>query len=624
MAHPWIAPALAALAAALAPSGDDSLPEGALVRLGSWRLRHRDPVTALDFGPSGVLSSGVEGGLRVWSAEDGAPLFARDLEPGVGVSSAAFLGEGRAAFLRGDGGLVRWSFADPGAAAGAPAPEQGSRLAVSPDGRRGCITGADESLRLVDLDSGAVQHSVAAEKLLPDAAAFSPDGARVAVACNNRNKLQKRRGTEGEPSAALLLIRAETGEVERRIESPTHTLGCVAFTPDGAEVVAADDQGALRVWRVADGNLRLTAPPAVESPARGLAVGADGSFAAVARDDGAVALVGLAKGEQRARVAVARTPLSGVALSPDGKTLAACAGFELFLFDLPGLTPRAPSFRHAGPIAALAWTPDGERLVTGSYDRTLRLWSAGDGRGVQSADANAGFVFGVAAGKDLLVAGGQDGHVRLFAPDGAPRADIAAHEGACTDVALSPDGSLLASAGADRALRLIDPKSGEVLRSAGDLPGLQFRVAWSPDGKRVAVGSADVRLVDAATGTVATVVPRLPAPLTALAFAPDGKTIAAGLADRSIMLLDPAGAPPQFLHGHRGRVTALAFSPDGALLASASANETEARLWSARERKQLKLLGGFQREVMSLAFDPRGERLAAGSMDGTGLVWKVE
>src|SRR6185503_17119875 len=116
---------------------------------------------------------------------------------------------------------------------------------------------------------------------------------------------------------------------------------------------------------------------------------------------------------------------------------------------LPGLKPRASRFRHAGPISAVAWSADGERLVTGSYDRTLRAWDADDGAGVFAADANAGFVFAVATGKDLIAAGGQDGHVRLFQPDGKPRSDLAVHAAACTDLALSPDGKLLASVGAD-------------------------------------------------------------------------------------------------------------------------------------------------------------------------------
>jgi WD40 repeat protein len=118
--------------------------------------------------------------------------------------------------------------------------------------------------------------------------------------------------------------------------------------------------------------------------------------------------------------------------------------------------------------------------------------------------------------------------------------------------------------------------------------------------------------------------PRLAAPLTALAFAPDGRTLAAGLADRTIELLDLAGAPPQFLHGHPGRITALAFAPDGKTLASASSNETLVRRWNWRERKELKRLPGFEREVLCLAFDPAGKRLAAGSMDGMGLVFGVE
>jgi WD40 repeat protein len=624
MAAPWIAPALAALCAALAPSGDGALPEGALVRLGSWTLRHRDPVTALDFGAEGVLSGGLEGGLRLWSA-DGASLKAGwDGEAGVAVTGALLLAEERAAFLASDGRLGLWSFAEPGRAPESQSLDLGSRFSIAPGGQVACLTGRDERARLVALEGGAVLHELEADGLLPDASAFAPDGARVAIAFENRNKLLRRRGTETQPSGILLIVKTESGEVERKIESATRSLHAVAFTPDGTEVVAADDQGGVRVWRASDGELRLAAPPAAPSAARGLAVAADGSFAAVARDDGSVALVGLAAGEERGRATVSHSAVSRVALAPGGDALIAAAGYELFLFGLPELKPLASRFRHAGPIAAVAWSQDGERLVTGSYDRTLRAWGAKDGAGVFATDANAGFVFAVAAGKDFFAAGGQDGHVRLFQADSKLRADIAAHDAACTDLALAPGGKVLASVGADRVLRLSDASTGESLHVLRDLPGLQFRLAWSPDGSRVAVGSSDVRLVDAATGELVETLPRLAAPLTALAFSPDGSTLAAGLADRSITLLDLAGAPPQFLHGHAGRITAVAFAPDGKTLASASSSETLVRLWSWRERKELKRLAGFEREVLCLAYDAAGKRLAAGSMDGMGLVFAAD
>jgi WD40 repeat protein len=599
------------------------------VLCGSWDLRHRDPVTFLAFTADRLLSGGLEGDVRTWNPADGS-LAASDPSAAGSPLDAVLLADGELLVTRGGTGYGTLVRQRSGAVV---ADDVGTILSASADGTRACVGGRDGSARIVDLATGRVTFEVELGELLAGPSAFVPGTDLVIVLGTNRNKLLGRGGTQDQALSALVVLDAATGKQVRRIELADRALRALAVSLGGSEgaraepeIIAVDHQGDVRAWRVSDGELRgaweLARPAgAARTAANALALAPNGGQAAIALESGEVVLVSLADGAEQGRVRLSQNPLSAIAVAPDGRTLAASAGFEIFLCDLPALTRRAPSFRHAGPVSALAWSPDGTRLSTGSYDRGARVWNAADAAGVLALDANPGFVYGVALAEAALAAGGQDGHLRLFALDGELRADVAAHAAACTAVALSPDGKMLATAGADGTVRLFYPETGEPQAVLTDIPGIELRLAWFADGRRLAVAAADVRVIDVASASVAAPIGRPSAPVTALAVSPDGKTIAAGLADRTIALYPTDGAPAQFLHGHAGRVTAVAFAPDGSELASASADETGVQLWDPVTRTKVRGLVGFRREVLALAYSPSGDRLAAGSMDGTARIW---
>ncbi|MBI5929584.1 MAG: protein kinase [Chloroflexi bacterium] len=202
------------------------------------------------------------------------------------------------------------------------------------------------------------------------------------------------------------------------------------------------------------------------------------------------------------------------------------------------------------------------------------------------------------------------------------------HTDRVRDVAFSPDGKLLASAGQDGRIILWDAVTHQRIREFTGMTGAVNGVAFSPDGKLLALGGTDALLYlwDVQTGEL------LGNPLLGhtdsiwrLAFSPDGTQLATASQDQTIIVWDVArreiiGGP---LAGHSDAVYDVAFSPDGRLLASGSADGT-VRLWNAATDEAIgEPLTGHTNWVWSVAFSPDGQRLVSGSADTTLIMWDV-
>lgn len=301
------------------------------------------------------------------------------------------------------------------------------------------------------------------------------------------------------------------------------------------------------------------------------------------------------------------------AFSQDETKLAICGsphGREVQLLDIPSGRLLALPLVHTNDVSFIAFDAAGRQLVTGTRVEYLkkdplevdklpsgqaRVWNATTGEPITgwlqsdeevksatfSSDGKALAIIGSLIVSDL--SGSENHYVKVIdLPSGDFRFPPLAHQDTVLGAAFSPNGQLLATAGADRCVRLWDARSGELALPPFKLPEIAVRVCFSPDGRWLVAGcETEVRVWDARSGEL--VVPPLKQDFraTQLAFSPDGGCLMAATWSGSIHVWNLAAALPGLpaFPSTDGRlITSVAFSPDGRELVTTEATG-ELQVW---------------------------------------------
>jgi WD40 repeat protein len=296
---------------------------------------------------------------------------------------------------------------------------------------------------------------------------------------------------------------------------------------------------------------------------------------------------------------------------------------------------RAPLGGHTKVVSRLAVTADGKFLATASYDQTVKLWDLATGKEIATFAGHGDAVF-TPDGKTLAT-GGYEGPLKLW--NLTTRQEIAAigFDYHVRRLAFTPDGKTLITAG-EGPIKLFDAATGKEratlkLVMAKNNANLVLDLAVTADGTTLATAHADgtIKLWDLGTGQ------DRPFPpggeklghreVASVAFSGDGQTLACGFGDGTVKVFDvPTGKERASVKAHTVRAWSVAFSPDDKVLASGGW-DGKVKLWDVKTGKELAGFAAHDDRVYAVAFTRDGKTLISGGgiqfERGEAKLWDV-
>ncbi|KAF7973534.1 hypothetical protein HWV62_14968 [Athelia sp. TMB] len=533
---------------------------------------HTDKIQSVAFSLDGqrIASGSDDMSVRVWDAEMGALIAGPFTGHTDSVNSVAFSPDGqRIASGSSDGSIRIWN---PRTGALIAGPFKGHTGAVksvvfSPDGRRIASGSQDQSVQVCDAETGVlVAGPFEGHATWIRSAAFTPDGEHIVSA----------------DSQSVRIWNVKTGILSGApLEGHTDFASSAAFSPDGQRIASGSAEQTVRVWDAESGAL-------VAGPFQGhtdwihsVAFSPDGQRIASGSSDKSVRIWRAESGVLPATLETTGS-ISSAIISPDGRHIAAVSGRSVRVWDVEtGALTAGPFEGHAGGIVSVAFSPNGQRIASGSNNGPVHVWDTQTG---------------------ALVAGQFEGQTSIV-----------------TSVAFSPDGRRIASGSWGESIRVWDAETGALVAGPFERhTNAITTMAFSPDGRRIASGSEDrfVRVWDVQTGTlIARPYEGHTSHVTSVVFSPGGQCIASGSRDASVRVWNAETgvlvAGP--FEGHTNRVKSVSFSPNGQYIASGSWDRS-VRVWNAQTGDLIaRPFEEHSAFVQSVAFSSDGNRLLSAS-----------
>jgi WD40 repeat protein/serine/threonine protein kinase len=485
-----------------------------------------------------------------------------------------------------------------------------STLSLSADGRRVLTSADDGRARVWDLQSGRILTTLA-HPLKVTEAAFLADERLILTSClDGTSRLWE--GNAGK--IAFEFPKAPDGRLPAMLSR------------DRNRMALLETDASVQVWDVIR-HERLGAPLRLPSLISMSVFSRDSRTIAIGANDGTVGVwVGETYQTNVAQFKLAKE-VTRLDFSPDGSVLAAAWAGWITLWDTRRWAKLKEFEASDNQVLYIEFSADGRRLVSTAYDRPVRIWEAASGQALgHPMEAEGPFaLFHLSPDGKQLATRGSSGAVRLWdAFTGLPLSEPFEHEAVVNDVRFDPNGQFVITASQDRTVQVWQAQTREpaalMLKTTDPFPSACF----GKDGRWV-VRTSDNRaeVFDAQTGE------RIGQPMVQsnqiyrLALSPDGKKLATAGWDLVGRIWDlRSGAPltPPLLH--RWRLYAIAFSPNGTLVATASEDHT-ARLWDAVTGRPISPPLLHEGEVLDVHFSPDSSALLTASSDGTARLWST-
>jgi WD40 repeat protein len=527
-------------------------------------------------------------------------------------------------------------------------------VAFSPDGKVLVSNGQEKTIRVWEVATGKQLRELKGHDNPHSRFSFTPDGKYLVSGGENRE---------------CILWDYQTGKVVRRFQGHAHKVSAVHISKDGKTLASGSWDQTVRLWDIATGQEQRKFGP-LDGHLSSVNFSPDGKTLAAGTYGATIYLFDLESGKELRQMRGHTGSTWPVVFAPEGKTLASGGSDGLIiLWDPATGTKKHQLIGHSDGVARLAFSPDGKLLASASHDKTVRLWEVSTGREASISIRHAGAITGVALSPDskLLATIGGDRSIRLweaasglgldsltahmgpvsciaFTPDGKQLVSSAGNDPLIvwdvvqrkelhrlkanwqpiTALALSPDGKKAAAVGGNKLLRW-NLGAGESVQASDCPRGSSDRIAWSPDGRTIAVAGAavGVDLWDVPAGRWLKPVETVRDLARGLTFSGDGRLLLVHWHNGSVSLLETATGEERLQRGFHATpaLGPLPLLPGGRFLKIGTAGLL--RLGELRTGRLLREKPGLEQGISSITASADGRLLVTGLNNGTALVWDI-
>jgi len=416
----------------------------------------------------------------------------------------------------------------------------------SPDGQTIYLSSTDRTISRVDAATGQedrdaiMQHPTGISTLQ-----ISPNGKQLASVCLMESDLLN-------PGSLIKLWDLETHKEILNIESSAFAINDLQFSKEGDHAIVVCNDNAVRILSLKDNEgAKTISDPILDFEKLG----------------------GL---------------VWSASFTEDGNSILTVGGSEARIWDKDTFREEM-SFSPHGAVAAADFSPDGQLIVTGSWDNSAKIWDVNTGHAVRKL--------------------------------------IGGHSGYINSTVFSPDGRHILTGSDDMTAKLWDISTGTVVQTYRGHEGRVRQADFSPDGTKILTVSNDktARIWDTRSGQqIGESFQQHKWAILCGAFSPDGKRIITGSEDNMALLWDiETRSKPTMFEGHTAAISAVCFSEDGSRIFTAS-QDNSAKIWDAtpgREGAEILTLTEQEQELTSIAVSPDGNQIVTGSRDGTAVIW---
>jgi WD40 repeat protein len=637
--RPWLRP----LYPSLMPAG------GPLIAAIS---RHNSPVTALALTPDG----------QYLVSADGPYLFG---------SKSLFLGEW--ADDRYEKLLIVWEWRSRTATKFLRGHAGGiTCLIITADGKHAISSSVDKTIIIWNIQEGTRKHVLRGHEGVVSALALTKDGRRIISASEDKT---------------IKLWDLESGKNIYTLERHTSVVTAVTVLPDEKRAVSASFDRSLHVWDIDSGEelLRLNSAQSHDpfdlgglgfhwsgfNDYRFLAIAtlADGSSILSLTNDDVLRTWDVEKGEETGALRGDLKALTTMIVSPDGKSVfTSCADItnEADTIQVRDLQTSELTrlFRYVSAVRSLAVTPDGKQVISGSEDKTIRVWDVqsdtteflppGHFEAIKAVSVTPDGLYALSAG---------EGETRVWSlKSGTVKFRLQGQKGSADSFAVTPDGKILINAPTSELLRFWSlQKRGEYLFALNDKDYGFDKIIVTPDSRFLLIIHLDHFVVwDLKTRCQVKTLYKHDDFIDNLAVTPDGSFAVSASQDETLKVWDikrrkvnkgssrtkvepttglvsadgllalksvskdhQTDGELFTLRGHKGKVSTVDVSPDGALAVSGS-EDCSVRVWDIKNGKPLRTMRGHEGPVKAVVTLPTGIQCVSAAEDGTLRVWDLQ